>query len=1147
MRAARSLATLAVAALLAAGAAALPAGPAAALENGTVPAAAASSWQTNGVVRAITVANGIVYLGGDFTSVRPPGAAAGSGEVSRRYLAAFSASTGALVSSINHTVSAPVYGLSTSSDGSRVYLSGDFTSIDGASHGRVAALSAAGGGLLPWAPSVNGRVNSVVATATTAYVGGSFSQAGGGAATRVAALSASTGARVAGFSASADNVVYSMALSAAGDVLYLAGGFLSVNGNTGYHAAAPVSAATGALLPFSAGSVIPPKSATCTSEMKTVKTDAGAVYFGAEGTGGGCFDGTFSARVSDGTLRWVSRCLGATQGIEILNGLLYEGSHAHDCSADKSDPDAFPEVGWSRGLSRHLLARSASDGHVSSWYPNTNGGPGGAGLGPRVLATDGTQLFVGGEFTSVNGRNQQGFVRFSPSTGDTTSPAQPAAPSVTARPGGALAVYVQSPLDTDDTDLTVRIYRDGGSTPIASVPVHALFWRDPVVGVEDAGLAVGSSHTYTADAVETFGTRVSPRSAASPAVQAVATLPAYSTAVLDDSPRLFWRLGDVRAPAAADSSPNLTGGVFSPTGVSYGVAGKGPGELAITTDGVSGLLSSSAAVPAPTAFSIEAWFRTTTTSGGKILGFGNRQGGLDFNGNAAVSGSYDKHVYMTNNGRLVFGVYTGSPQTITSASSYNDGQWHHVVGTQGAAGMALYVDDVRVGTNPTTTNQSFSGYWRVGGDNLASWPNVPTSAFFAGTIDDPAVYPTALTAAQVDAHWRASGRGPADTTPPKTAITSPAPGASVQGLTTVSATASDDTAVASVTLRVDGSVVGTDTSAPYEFAWAASGAGSHTLVTTAQDAAGNTGSSSPVVVTVTSTGDTTPPGPPGATTVTGRGTDHVDLAWTAASDDQGVAGYRLVRDGTVLPTVITGLSTTDTGLAPGSRHTWTVRAVDTSGNVGPDSAAVSARTLLFTDSWAGADGTPWSSAWTTGTSNGTVSTQAGGGSLLVGNVSGAFARAQLTGAAPRADTDTVLSYRWSSTGATGYLDVYVRGSGGWQNAYRPLTGYGIEVASNSTTVSLSRNVNGVRTTLSTVNAQSVTTARQWLRIRVTGSTVQYRIWPDGSPEPAAWSSTVTDTAVTAPGQLFVSADRGSQSTTSRSVTLDDLVVADLAP
>ena len=48
---------------------------------------------------------------------------------------------------------------------------------------------------------------------------------------------------------------------------------------------------------------------------------------------GGCFDGTWAANLSDGTLKWVNRCLGATQAIEVVGNYLYKGSHAHDCQA----------------------------------------------------------------------------------------------------------------------------------------------------------------------------------------------------------------------------------------------------------------------------------------------------------------------------------------------------------------------------------------------------------------------------------------------------------------------------------------------------------------------------------------------------------------------------------------------------------------------------------------------------------------------------------------------------------------------------------------------------------------------------------------------------------------------------------------------
>ncbi|HEX8767911.1 MAG TPA: hypothetical protein VF714_06045, partial [Jatrophihabitans sp.] len=165
--------------------------------QGTVPGNAASSWQTNGTVSAIAAANGIVYLGGDFTSVRPPGSAAGSGEVARNHLAAFNASTGALITSFNHNVNAAVKVLSISADGQTVYAGGDFTTVDGVARNRIASFAAGSGALTSWNPNANGRVSGIAATATTVYVGGAFSTIGGRTETRVAALNPSTGAALA--------------------------------------------------------------------------------------------------------------------------------------------------------------------------------------------------------------------------------------------------------------------------------------------------------------------------------------------------------------------------------------------------------------------------------------------------------------------------------------------------------------------------------------------------------------------------------------------------------------------------------------------------------------------------------------------------------------------------------------------------------------------------------------------------------------------------------------------------------------------------------------------------------------------------------------------------------------------------------------
>src|SRR3954447_802554 len=131
------------------------------------------------------------------------------------------------------------------------------------------------------------------------------------------------------------------------------------------------------------------------------------------------------------------------------------------------------------------------------------------------------------------------------------------------------------------------------------------------------------------------------------------------------------------------------------------------------------------------------------------MGFGNLANG--------TSAATDRFVYMYNDGRLAFGVYPGTYKTVVTAASYNDGAWHLVDATLGAGGMALYVDGtLRASDATVTTAANYSGLWRAGGDTLSGWPGTSSSFWFAGTLDEAAVYNRALTAGAVAAHWAAA-------------------------------------------------------------------------------------------------------------------------------------------------------------------------------------------------------------------------------------------------------------------------------------------------------------------------------------------------------------------------------------------------------
>jgi chitodextrinase len=142
----------------------------------------------------------------------------------------------------------------------------------------------------------------------------------------------------------------------------------------------------------------------------------------------------------------------------------------------------------------------------------------------------------------------------------------------------------------------------------------------------------------------------------------------------------------------------------------------------------------------------------------------------------------------------------------------------------------------------------------------------------------------------------------------------------------------------------------------------------YTYTVTAVDAAGNVSAASePAAATTLAVPDTAKPTAPGSPRVIGRSTTSIVLTWNAASDNIGVARYQVRRDGNPVATVA-GLRYTDTGLAPGTSHSYAVVAIDATGNISDPSAQVTGLTLTAPDTTApGAPGSPHVTGSTTTT------------------------------------------------------------------------------------------------------------------------------------------------------------------------------------
>ncbi|HEX3924223.1 MAG TPA: LamG domain-containing protein [Streptosporangiaceae bacterium] len=751
--------------------ASLPVGAA----DGNVSSTALSSWETDGTVWALAYANGVVYVGGQFSNALPPGTPAGTttGEVGRTYLAAFNSATGALITSWDPAITGSststdgVYALAVSPNGQTLYVGGIFNHVNGSYRDNLAAFDISGTTptLTAWAPSAYGKVDSIAFSPSGSgiYLGGAFNELGTSPnlASRTYAGAVDTSGNVLPWAPVLNDTVTSVAADPDGSQVLVGGYFGTINGVTEPGAGA-VDPSTGTTTEPWGANIVPDTSSCNPPAVKDIIINSGIAYLSSEGTGGGCFDGDYavSLNLSQGDpLLWQNDCLGATQALVIINGYLFKGSHAHDCAYA---PGGFPQVSNASGsgdVTWHLLAQSLTDGSLGHWTPDTSSP--GSGLGPRVMATDGKQLFLGGDFTTVNNQPREGFAIF-PAAPDSVYPSNPTtAPAVTSTQAGVDSISFPAVSSRDVGTLNYEIFRDGGTTPIATLTATSWPWALPVLHYQDTGLTAGSSHTYTYAATD--GTHLTAKSPASASVTVSSAAPlSYQKTVLANSPSFLWPLSETSGTTASDASPHGFNGTYE-SGTTQGAAGPFAGTTATAFNGSTGLVTAQKQAAGPQAFSVEGWFKTTTNTGGKLIGFGSSQTGS--------SGNYDRQIYMMNDGQLVLGIYNGGAETVESPSVYNDGQWHYLVATYNSAvtsgpNMAFYLDGQLVGTATSSSAQSYNGYWRVGGDNLSGWnldpwgsnsqgTTEPNSYYFNGTIADVAVYPTALSAAQIVAHYAA--------------------------------------------------------------------------------------------------------------------------------------------------------------------------------------------------------------------------------------------------------------------------------------------------------------------------------------------------------------------------------------------------------
>ena len=556
----------------------------------------------------------------------------------------------------------------------------------------------------------------------------------------------------------------------------------------------------------------------------------------------------------------------------------------------------------------------------------------------------GGDLWVVGEFTTVNGVPQQGITRFAdePDTGYVDAPVLTAASNST----GKITVSWTAGYDLDDDKVTYELFREGTAAPISVQTVRSREWSRPRMSYTDT---VGGGVTASYRIRTSDGDNISPKGAAVTATAATTDLP-YAGAVSEDAPHTHWRLDETAGTTAVDSSGGGHLGSYANVTL-RGASALADGDgLSATFNGTNSRVNTvdPDRVAAVSDYSLELWFRTTSNRGGKLIGYGNSRTGN--------SSKYDRHLYLTNAGNVVYGNYPGSAQTVISPSGYRDGQWHHVVGTTGPQGMRLYVDGRQVGANTVTSGQSYFGWWRVGGDTIGSgWPSRPRSNYFSAGIDEVGIYDKQLTSARIFEHFR-QGRpsGWTDTADPsRPGVPAATTRSSRVSLTWTAST--DDMLVAGYRVHRsqtsgftpdDSTLVGNTDWASFDETGVPPGTWYYRVV--AVDGVGRTSAAS--AEREVSVADTEAPSAPRRVTAEVFD-DEVDLSWQPSTDDTAVTGYDVHRlpsaSATPSPETLVGTTLgtryTETAVPDGTWY-YRVLARDAAGNVGTPSAAVEANT-----------------------------------------------------------------------------------------------------------------------------------------------------------------------------------------------------------
>ena len=272
---------------------------------------------------------------------------------------------------------------------------------------------------------------------------------------------------------------------------------------------------------------------------------------------------------------------------------------------------------------------------------------------------------------------------------------------------------------------------------------------------------------------------------------------------------------------------------------------------------------------------------------------------------------------------------TNIAASVVSATHINL-SWTASTDNVAVTGYKVYRNGVQVGT-PTATSFSDNGL-----TSATSYSYTVAACDAAGNCSAPSTAVSATTQQGLDS---------AAPTVPAGLIASAASATQVNLSWTAS---TDNVAVTGYKVSRNGVQVGTPTATSFSDTGLTS-ATSYSYTVAACDAAGNcSAQSKSVSATTQQVVDSVAPTVSIGLAASVVSATQINLSWTASTDNVGVTGYKVYRNG-VQVGIPVGTSFSDTGLAAATTYSYTVAACDVAGNCSAQSTAVSATTQQLLD------------------------------------------------------------------------------------------------------------------------------------------------------------------------------------------------------